>query len=170
MTDLITAQTKEQINHWLTKYPPEQKRSAILPALHLVQEQNGGHLTEPLLNAVAEYLELPRVAVYEIATFYSMFHLKPMGKYTISVCSNISCMLCGAEDILKHLEDRLGIKTSETTADGKYTLLREGECLAACGNAPMLQINHERYYENLTIEKVDKIIDALDKGEIPDAA
>src|SRR3989338_5420582 len=167
---MLTEKTKQDINHWLTKYPPEQKRSAILPALHIVQQQNGGHLTEPLLNAVADYLELPKVAVYEVATFYSMFHLKPVGKNTISVCSNISCMLRGAEDILAHLEKRLNIKAGETTADGKYTLVREGECLAACCGAPMLQINHQHYYENLDTEKVDRIVDALEKGEHPNAA
>ena len=167
---MLTEKTKQDINHWLTKYPPEQKRSAILPALHIVQQQNGGHLTEPLLNAVADYLELPKVAVYEVATFYSMFHLKPVGKNTISVCSNISCMLRGAEDILAHLEKRLGVKAGETTADGKYTLVREGECLAACCGAPMLQINHQQYYENLDTEKVDRILDALEKGEHPNAA
>ena len=167
---MLTEKTKQDINHLLTKYPPEQKRSAILPALHIVQQQNGGHLTEPLLNAVADYLELPKVAVYEVATFYSMFHLKPVGKNTISVCSNISCMLRGAEDILAHLEKRLGVKAGETTADGKYTLVREGECLAACCGAPMLQINHQQYYENLNTEKVDRILDALEKGEHPNAA
>src|SRR3989338_10046787 len=169
MSDYITKESKEQIDHWLKKYPPTQKRSAILPALHIVQHQNNGYLTEALLNATAEYLGLPKIQVYEVASFYSMFKLKPMGKHTISVCSNISCMLRGAENILEHLEKRLSIKAGETTQDGNYTLIREGECLAACCGAPMLQLDHKRYYENLTIEKVNQLMDALDRGEDPDA-
>lgn len=167
---MLTPDTKQQIDSWLKKYPPTQKRSAILPALHIVQHQNNGYLTETLLNATAEYLGLPKIQVYEVASFYSMFRLKPVGKHTISVCSNIACMLRGAEDILGHLEKRLNIKAGETTKDGNYTLIREGECLAACCGAPMLQLDHKRYYENLTVEKVDKLMDALDKGETPDAA
>lgn len=166
---MISAESKEKIDGWLKKYPPEQKRSAVLPALHIVQHQNNGYLTEGLLNATAEYLGLPKIQVYEVASFYSMFKLKPVGKHTVSVCSNITCMLRGAEDILAHLEKRLGVKSGGTTNDGKYTLIREGECLAACCGAPMLQLDHKQYYENLTVEKVDQLMDALDKGETPDA-
>ena len=169
MSDYITKESKEQIDSWLKKYPPTQKRSAILPALHIVQHQNNGYLTEVLLNATAEYLGVPKIQVYEVVSFYSMFKLKPTGKHTISVCSNISCMLRGAENILEHVEKRLNIKAGETTKDGNYTLIREGECLAACCGAPMLQLDHQRYFEKLTVEKVDRLMDALDRGEEPDA-
>jgi NADH-quinone oxidoreductase subunit E len=113
-----------------------------------------------LMNAVADYLEMPPIAVYEIATFYTMFNLKPVGQHVIEVCTNISCMLCGCDKIVNHLKKRLQINFNETTSDGKFTL-REVECLAACANAPMLQIG-KKYYENLTAEKVDQILDELE--------
>ena len=110
---------------------------------------------------MAEYLKLPTIAVYEVATFYSMFELKPVGRHSISVCNNISCMLRGGDEILAHIEKKLGIKVGESTPDGKFYLKREEECLAACAAAPMLQIDHV-YYENLTPEKVDRILDSLE--------
>ena len=159
----LSAGAREMIDKWLTQYPPEQKRSAVLEALRYVQDENGGWLTEPLMNAVAEYLDMPKIAVYEVATFYSMFNLEPVGKYVINVCNNISCMLSGAHEIIEHLQKRLGIALNETTADGKFTL-REVECLAACVRAPMLQIG-KKYYEHLTSEKVDAILRELTHGE-----
>jgi len=150
-----------EIDKWLAKYPPDRKRSAVLAALREVQHENGGYLTDELLDAVAEYLQLPAIAVYEVATFYSMFELKPVGRHSISVCNNISCMLRGGDEILAHVEKKLGIKVGESTPDGKFYLKREEECLAACAAAPMLQIDHV-YYENLTPEKVDRILDSLE--------
>lgn len=150
-----------EIDKWLAKYPPDRKRSAVLAALREVQHENGGYLTNELLDAVAEYLQLPAIAVYEVATFYSMFELKPVGRHSISVCNNISCMLRGGDEILAHIEKKLGIEVGESTPDGKFYLKREEECLAACAAAPMLQIDHV-YYENLTPEKVDRILDSLE--------
>jgi len=158
--DLISAESRVDIDNWVAKYPAEQKQSAVMAALRIVQDQNGGYLTNELIEAVAEYLAMPTIAVYEVATFYSMFELKPVGKHKICICTNISCMLCGSDTIVNHLQKKLGIKLGETTADGKVTL-KEVECLGACVNAPMLQIG-QHYYENLTPEKLDHIIDSLD--------
>lgn len=158
--DLINAESKADIDKWIAKYPPEQKQSAVMAALRIVQDQNGGYLTNDLIEAVAEYLDMQAIAVYEVATFYSMYEMKPVGKHKICVCTNISCMLCGSDTIVGHLQKKLGIKLGETTADGKFTL-KEVECLGACVNAPMLQIG-QQYYEKLTPEKLDQIIDSLD--------
>lgn len=151
----------QQINLWISKYPKDQKQSAVLPALHIAQEENKGWLSRELLDAVADYLEMPRVAVYEVATFYSMFELSPVGEHKINICTNISCMLRGSEKLVSHVEKRLGIKMGQTTSDGKFTL-REVECLAACVNAPVCQIN-KIYHENLSTEKLDQLINDLEK-------
>ena len=158
--ELLTAESRAGIDRWIAKYPPEQKQSAVMAALRIAQEQNGGWLTEALMDAVAEYLEMPRISVYEVATFYSMYELEPVGKHKICVCTNISCMLRGSEQVVSHLEQRLGIGLGETSEDGKYTL-KEVECLGACVNAPMMQIGHD-YHENLTPERIDTILDGLD--------
>ncbi len=158
--DLISEASRSDIDNWIAKYPTEQKQSAVMAALRIVQDQNGGYLTNDLIEAIAEYLDMPAIAVYEVATFYSMYELKPVGKYKICICTNISCMLCGSDTIVNHLQKKLGIKLGETTADGKFTL-KEVECLGACVNAPMLQIG-QQYFENLTPEKLDHIIDSLD--------
>lgn len=150
------------IDQWLTKYPPNQRQSAVLYALKIVQEDNNGWLTEPLMDAVAAYLGMPKIAVYEVASFYSMFELKPVGKHKISVCTNISCMLCESDKIVEHLKRRLGIDFGETTPDGLFTL-KEVECLAACGGAPAMQIDTE-YHEKVSPDKIDIILDAL-KGQ-----
>ncbi|MCD6056358.1 MAG: NADH-quinone oxidoreductase, subunit [Gammaproteobacteria bacterium] len=155
----LSAEAKQQIEAWLAKYPPEQRQSAVIPALHIVQEENGGWLSKAHLNSVADFLRIPRIAVYEVATFYSMFELKPVGTHKIAVCNSISCYLCDAKKIMSHLEKRLGIKMGETTADGRFTL-KEVECLAACRNAPAMQIG-KVYYENLTTDKIDVILDEL---------
>lgn len=151
----------EEIDRWVDKFPPGRARSAVIAALHAVQHENGGYLTTELMNAVAEYLDLPPIQVYEIAAFYSMFETKPVGRHSISVCTNISCMLRGAQEIVEHLESKLGIKTGESTADGKFYLKREEECLAACCGAPMMMVDH-RYHENLTSAKVDEVLDGLE--------
>lgn len=139
MIAVLSHQSKTAIDKWLTKFPKDQRQSAVLYALKVVQEENSGYLTEPLMDSVAAYLGMPKIAVYEVATFYSMFELKPVGKHKICVCTNISCMLCGGDEIAGHLKKRLGIDFFETTQDGKFTL-KPVECLAACGAAPVMQI------------------------------
>ena len=156
---IFSKETTQAIDEWIAKYPADQKQSAVMPALRIVQEAHEGSLTTELMDAVAAYLGMETVAVYEVATFYSMYELKPVGKHKICVCTNVSCMLCGSDQIVSHLQNKLGIKLGETTEDGKFTL-KEVECLGACGGAPMFQIERE-YYENLTPEKVDKILDGL---------
>jgi NADH-quinone oxidoreductase subunit E len=126
-----------------------------------VQHENGGYLTAELMNAVADYLKLPTIHVYEVATFYSMFQTKPVGRHNVAICTNISCMLRGADDIVEHIEAKLGVKLGESTADGRIYLKHEEECLAACCGAPMMMVDH-KYHEDLTKEKVDKILDTLE--------
>lgn len=157
---LLSADSRADIDRWIAKYPPEQKQSAVMAALRIAQEQNGGWLTNELIDAVAAYLEMEPIAAYEVASFYSMYELKPVGRHKICVCTNISCMLCGSDKLVSHLESRLGIKLGESSEDGRFTL-KEVECLGACVNAPMFQIDKE-YHENLTPEKVDAILDALE--------
>jgi NADH-quinone oxidoreductase subunit E len=155
----LSAQLRQEIDHWLTKFPPGRERSAVLAALRAAQHENDGFLTRELMDAIALYLKLPPVQVYEVATFYSMFETRPVGRHHISVCTNISCMLCGGEDVLAHVERRLGIKVGDSTPDGRFFLKQEEECLAACTGAPMMMVDHV-YYENLTPEKVDEILDS----------
>ena len=157
----LNAHIREEIDHWLTKYPSDQRRSAVLAALRAAQHENDGYLTEELMDAVADYLDLPRIWVYEAATFYSMFETKPVGRHSISVCTNISCMLCGGDEILAHIENKLGIKVGESTPDQRIFLKPEEECLAACCGAPMMMVDHV-YYEKLTTDKVDEIIDGME--------
>jgi NADH-quinone oxidoreductase subunit E len=160
-SDLLSAHARAEIDHWLTRYPADRKQSAVLAALREVQHENGGYLTTELMDAVADYLDMPPIAVYEVASFYSMFELKPVGRHNIAVCTNISCMLRGGDAVLAHIERKLGIKLGESTPDGKFYLKKEEECLAACCGAPMMQVNHV-YYENLTPEKVDQVLDSLE--------
>lgn len=153
---LVPVQAIEEIDNWIKKYPRERKRPPIIAALTIVQDHNCNYLSEETMQAVAEYLDVPHVAVYEVATFYSMFHLNKVGKHVISVCNNISCSLRGAGKVIEHLQNRLNIKVGETTADGLYTI-KTVECLAACGGAPMLEVD-KKYHENLTEEKIDQIL------------
>ncbi len=157
----LSAHARAEIDRWLARYPADRKQSAVLAALREVQHENGGYLTTELMDAVADYLDLPPIAVYEVGSFYSMFELKPVGRHSISVCTNISCMLRGGDAILAHIEKKLGIKLGESTADGKFHLKREEECLAACCGAPMMQVDHV-YHEHLTPEKVDQVLDSLE--------
>ena len=157
---VLSEHTRQEIDHWVGKFPPGRQRSAVITALRAAQEQNHGHLTTELMDAVAEYLALPPVQVYEVASFYSMFETHKCGRHHVSVCTNISCMLRGADRILQHVEKKLGIKEGESTADGRIFLKREEECLAACTGAPMMMVDHV-YHENLTPEVVDKVLDEL---------
>jgi NADH-quinone oxidoreductase subunit E len=160
MSEQLSAHVCEEIDRWVAKFPPDRKRSAVISALHAVQHENQGYLTPPLMDAVAEYLGLPPIQVYEIATFYSMFETKPVGRHHVSVCTNISCMLRGSQQIVDRIEKKLGIKTGESTADGRIYLKREEECLAACTGAPMMMVDHV-YHEHLTPESIDRILDEL---------
>lgn len=157
----LSDDVQQKINHWLTKYPEDQKQSAVLMALTEVQHNNNGYLSTELMDAVAEYLGMPKIAVYEAASFYSMLETSPVGRHSISICTNISCMLRGSDEVVKYVENKLGIKTGESTSDGKYFLKMEEECLAACCGAPMMMVNHA-YYENLTNEVIDDVLDQLD--------
>lgn len=158
---LLSAHAREEIDRWIARFPEGRERSAVISALRVVQHDNNGFLTEELMDAVAAYLDLQPIQVYEVASFYSMFETKPVGRHSISVCTNLSCSLCGSDEIVGHIEKRLGIRTGASTADGKFYLKREEECLAACVGAPMMMVDH-KYYENLTPEKVDKILDDLE--------
>ena len=157
----LSAHVKDEIESWKARFPEDRQRSAVISALHAVQHDNHGFVTAEQMNAVAEYLDLPTIQVYEIATFYSMFQTKEVGRNEVAICTNVSCMLRGADDIVDHVEAKLGIKLGESTADGKIFLKQEEECIAACCGAPALMVNH-KYHENLTKEMVDEILDGLD--------
>jgi NADH-quinone oxidoreductase subunit E len=157
---VLSAHVREEIDRWVAKFPKGRQRSAVIAALHAVQHENHGYLTPELMNAVAAYLDIPAIQVYEVAAFYSMFETKPVGRHSVSVCTNVSCMLRGAEEILAHIERKLGIKTGESTPDGRFYLKQEEECLAACCGAPMMMVDHH-YFENLTTTKVDEVLDEM---------
>lgn len=158
---VLGAHACKEIDGWVAKFPEGKARSASIGALRAAQHANGGHLTVELMDAVAAYLGLEPIAVYEVATFYSMLETRPVGRHSVSVCTNISCMLCGGEDLLAHIERKLGIKVGESTPDGRIFLKREEECLAACKDAPMMMVDHI-YYTNLTPERADEILDSLE--------
>lgn len=158
--ELFSAEIREQIDAWIAKYPEEWRQSACMGALMVVQDANGGSITKELMDQVADYLDMPPIAVYEVATFYSMYEHKPVGRHKICLCTNVSCMINGSDGIFEHLQSRLGIGYGEVTEDGKFSL-KEVECLGACGGAPMMQIGRT-YYENLTPELVDRILDGLE--------
>jgi NADH-quinone oxidoreductase subunit E len=159
-TAALNEHTRAEIDVWIAKFPPGRQRSATIAALRAAQEQNHGHLTPQLMNAVAEYLHLPPIQVYEVASFYSMFELHPCGRHHVSICTNISCMLRGAEDLVAHAERKLGIRLGQSTPDGRILLKKEEECLAACTGAPMLMVDHV-FHEHLTPEKLDRVLDEL---------
>ena len=158
---LLNEDTRANIDHWVSKFPAEKKRSALIQALIAAQHQNGGWVSKDMVEAVADYLDLPPVWAFEIASFYSMIDQKPVGRHKVNVCTNISCWLNGAEDMVSHIEKKLGIKLGETTADDRITLIVEEECLAACCGAPAMVVDGH-YHENLDTSKIDKILDGLD--------
>ncbi len=155
----LSASVRAEIDRWTAKFPPERKRAALLAALTVVQRENGGWLTPELMEAVAAYLQVPAVAVEEVATFYSLYDLHPVGRHKLYVCNSISCWLRGSEKIIEHLQQRLGVKVGATTPDGRFTL-KQAECLAACGGAPALYVGGE-YHENVTPEKLDNLLARL---------
>lgn len=156
LRQFVTAERIQEIDHWVAKYPADQRQSAVMSALMIVQEEHGS-LTPELMDAVAEYLEMPAIAVYEVSTFYTMYEHKPAGRHLVNVCTNISCKLRDSAQVVKHLEKKLGIKLGETTDDGRFTV-RSVECLGACVNAPMMQVDKD-YHENLTADKIDAVLD-----------
>ncbi|SEK89862.1 NADH dehydrogenase subunit E [Pseudoxanthomonas sp. GM95] len=158
---ILSEKTRAHIDHWLAKFPPDRKRSAVLQGLHAAQEQNGGWLNDELIAGVAKYLDIPPVWAYEVASFYSMFELEKVGRHNVAFCTNISCWLNGGEELAQHAERKLGCKRGQSSADGRIFLKREEECLAACSAAPMMVINGH-YHENLTPEKVDALLDGLE--------
>lgn len=158
---MLTDKTRHTIEHWVAKFPPDRKRSALIQSLIAAQEQNGGWITPELTEAVAAYLELPPVWAHEVVSFYSMFFTRPVGRHKINMCTNISCWLNGAEQLVAHAEQKLGVKLGGTTADGRVTLVREEECLAGCCGAPMMVVNGH-YHESLDRDKLDAILDGLE--------
>jgi len=157
----LSTHIKEEIESWKARFPKDRQRSAVISALHAVQHENRGFVTAEQMNAIADYLELPSIQVYEVATFYSMFQTKEVGRNEVAICTNVACMLRGADELVDHVENKLGLKLGESSEDGKVFLKREEECIAACCGAPAMMVNH-KYYENLTVEMVDEILDGLD--------
>ena len=160
LSTLLSPEAMSEVDIWIAKYPVEQKQSAVMGALTVAQEYNGGRLTNELMDSIADYLEMSKIAVYEVATFYSMYNMKPVGRNVVNLCTNVSCQLRGADELAEHIKKKLGIGWGETTSDGRITL-REVECQAACCGAPMACINKD-YHENLDADKIDKLLDALE--------
>ena len=158
---VLSDHIREEIDRWTGRFPEGRHRSAVIGALHAAQHANDGYLTVELLNGVVDYMNLPTIQVYEVATFYSMFQTQPVGRHNVAICTNVSCMLRGADDIVEHVENKLGIKLGESTEDGRIYLKKEEECLAACCGAPMMMVDH-KYHENLTPKMVDEILDGLE--------
>ena len=156
---MLSAESLKKIDRELTKFPADRRQAAIIAALHIAQEEKGW-LSHDTIAYVADYLGIPAIAALEVATFYSMFQLEPLGKYKMTVCTNISCMLRDCDVVVDHVNKRLGIGFNETTPDGKFTL-KEGECMGTCGGAPPFHINNTKMYEYLTPAKIDEILEGL---------
>lgn len=156
----LSESVRKEIDHWIAKFPTGRQKSAVIAALHAVQHENHGYIKQENVEAIAAYLDIEAIEVWEAANFYSIFETEKVGSNCVAVCTNIACWLRGGEDIVAHLEKKLEIKIGQSTADGRIFLKKEEECLAACNNAPMMMVNHV-YHENLTLEDVDKIIDEL---------
>jgi NADH-quinone oxidoreductase subunit E len=155
----FTADTLGKVEKIISRYPADRKKSALLPVLHIAQEELGGYLSVDMMDYVAGILDIQPVEVYEVATFYTQFYLENRGRYVIEICRTSPCAICGGEKISEYIQNKLGIKDGETTSDGMFTL-REVECLGACGYAPAMQINTE-FYEHLTEQSTDEIIENL---------
>ena len=154
----------DKVNKIIARYPEGRQKSALIPILHIAQKEFGGWLDVPVMDYIAKLLSIRNIEVYEVATFYTMFNMKPVGKYVLEVCRTGPCMTRGSEKILDHIRKKLNIKDGENTEDGLFTL-KPAECLGACGYAPMMQLG-KFYHENLTIEKVDEILDLCREGAI----
>ena len=164
---MLSAEMKRKIDREISKYPPDQKQSAVMSALAVAQEEHGW-LSTDIMDAVGQYLGMPPVAVYEVASFYAMYNLKPQGRFKIVICTNLPCALAGANEAANHLKERLGVDFNETTKDGKFTL-KEGECFGACGDAPVLLVNDRRMCSWMSNVKLDELVadlaQAAERGE-----
>jgi len=156
---MLNSQSLQMIDRAVAKYPSEQKQSAVMAALAVAQDEKGW-LSPEVMDFVADYLGMPAVAVYEVATFYGMYNLSQMGKYKLCLCTNLPCALSGAVEAAEHLKEKLGVDFNETTADGRFTL-KEGECFGACGDAPVLLVNNKRMESFMTPESLDKLLAEL---------
>ena len=156
---MLSQEAIKKIDYELTKYPADQRQAAVMSALRIVQTERGW-LSKESISEVAQYLGMPEIAAMEVATFYNMYDLAPVGKYKITVCTNISCMLRGSDEIVNHLQQKLGVGFNEITPDGKFCL-KEGECMGCCGGSPLLHVNNTQMHEFLTPEKVDAILEEL---------
>jgi NADH-quinone oxidoreductase subunit E len=151
---MLSPDALKKIDLAIAKYPPDRKQSAVMAALTVAQDEKG-HLSTEVMNFVAGYLGMPPIAVYEVATFYTMYDVEPAGKYKLCICTNLPCALSGAQDAAEHLKKRLGIDWNETTADGRFTL-KEGECFGACGDAPVMLVNNKKMLSFMTPDKIDR--------------
>lgn len=156
---MLSPESIKKIDYELTKYPTDQRQAAVMSALRIVQTERGW-LSKESISEVAQYLGMPEISAMEVATFYNMYDLTPVGKYKVTVCTNISCMLRGSDKIVNHLQHKLGVGFNEVTTDGQFCL-KEGECMGCCGGAPLMHVNNTEMHEFLTIEKVDAIIEGL---------
>lgn len=159
---MLSAESIEKIEYELGKYPKDRRQAAVMSALRIVQMERGW-LSKESISEVAKYLRIPEIAALEVATFYNMYELEPVGEHKITICTNISCMLRGSDEIVEHLQHKLGVGFNEVTPDGKFCL-KEGECMGCCGGAPLLHVNNSQMHEFLTTEKVDALINELNKG------
>lgn len=158
----LSEKVTTQIDHWLKKFPADRRRSAVIAALLAAQEDNEGWLSDDVMKAVANYLKIPEIEVFEVATFYDMYQLSPAGKHKINICTNVACYLRGGNELLEHVENRLGVKAGQSTPDGRFTL-KEVECLGACCDAPVCQVDDKEYHELMSREKMDALIEDLNK-------
>jgi NADH-quinone oxidoreductase subunit E len=161
---MLSPEAIAKIDYELTKYPADQRQAAVMSALRIVQTERGW-LSKESITEVAQYLGMPEIAAMEVATFYNMYDLSPVGKYKVTICTNISCMLRGSDEIVNHLQQKLGVGFNEITPDGKFCL-KEGECMGCCGGAPLMHVNNTQMHEFLTTEKVDAILEELNQGEL----
>jgi len=161
---MLSPEAIAKIDYELTKYPADQRQAAVMSALRIVQTERGW-LSKESITEVAQYLGMPEIAAMEVATFYNMYDLSPAGKYKVTICTNISCMLRGSDEIVNHLQQKLGVGFNEITPDGKFCL-KEGECMGCCGGAPLMHVNNTQMHEFLTTEKVDAILEKLNQGEL----
>ncbi|HMU64129.1 MAG: NADH-quinone oxidoreductase subunit NuoE [Nitrosomonas sp.] len=158
---MLSTESLKKIDKEIAKYPADQKQSAVMSALAIAQTEKGW-LSSETMDFVANYLDMPPIAVYEVATFYNMYNLKPVGQYKITVCTNLPCALSGGNDAANYLKQKLGIGFNETSADGRFTL-KEGECMGACGDAPVLLVNNKRMCSFMSNEQIDRLLEELKK-------
>ncbi len=158
---MLSPESLKKIDHEIAKYPQDKKQSAVMSALAIAQEEKGW-LANETMDFVAQYLQMPSIAVYEVATFYNMYNLEPLGTYKLTVCTNLPCALSGGYDAADYLKKKLGIGFNETTTDGKFTL-KEGECMGSCGDAPVLLVNNQRMCSFMSNEAIDKVLEELNK-------